>query len=107
MQTFGPDPDTGARITSLDEYKTFLDHFQAAGFTEIDTARSYVGGKQEAFTREAGCRCWGSLSFPFLDHLPERSEPGYFLLTLRFPREGERLDSSHEGLPGQAGKACT
>lgn len=53
-QTFGPDPDSGARITSLDDYKIFLDHFQAAGFTEIDTARSYVGGKQEAFTREAG-----------------------------------------------------
>jgi aflatoxin B1 aldehyde reductase len=53
-QTFGPDPDTGARITSLDEYKAFLDHFQAAGYTEIDTARSYVGGKQEAFTAAAG-----------------------------------------------------
>merc|ERR1712225_47329 len=51
--TFGPDTSTGARITSLDEYNTFLDHFQAAGYGEIDTARSYVGGKQEAFTREA------------------------------------------------------
>ncbi|KAI9055600.1 hypothetical protein LZ554_000546 [Drepanopeziza brunnea f. sp. 'monogermtubi'] len=54
LMTFGPDPDTGARITSLDEYKTFLDHFQAAGYNEIDTARSYVGGKQEAFTAAAG-----------------------------------------------------
>ncbi|KAK0108405.1 hypothetical protein ONS95_003213 [Cadophora gregata] len=51
--TFGPDTATGARVTSLDEYNTFLDHFQAAGYSEIDTARSYVGGKQEAFTREA------------------------------------------------------
>src|SRR3954469_25122356 len=51
--TFGPDESTGARITSLPEYNTFLDHFQAAGYNEIDTARSYVGGKQEAFTREA------------------------------------------------------
>jgi len=51
--TFGPDESTGARITSLLEYNTFLDHFQAAGFHEIDTARVYVGGKQEAFTRDA------------------------------------------------------
>lgn len=49
----GPDATTGARITSLSEYNTFLDHFQAAGYNEIDTARTYIGGKQEAFTREA------------------------------------------------------
>jgi aflatoxin B1 aldehyde reductase len=54
LMTFGPDANTGARITSLPEYKTCLDHFQAAGYNEIDTARLYVGGKQEAFTREAG-----------------------------------------------------
>ncbi len=53
LMTFGPDTTTGARITSLPEYNTFLDHFQAAGYNEIDTARTYVGGKQEAFTREA------------------------------------------------------
>ncbi|CZS92236.1 related to aflatoxin B1-aldehyde reductase GliO-like [Rhynchosporium graminicola] len=51
--TFGPDTSTGARITSLDDYNTFLDHLQAAGYNEIDTARSYVGGKQEAFTKDA------------------------------------------------------
>ena len=51
--TFGPDINAGARITSLPEYNSFLDHFQAAGYNEIDTARIYVGGKQEAFTREA------------------------------------------------------
>ncbi|ATZ56793.1 hypothetical protein BCIN_14g00290 [Botrytis cinerea B05.10] len=53
LMNFGPDPSTGARITSLDEYNTFLDHFQGAGYNEVDTARTYVGGKQEAFTREA------------------------------------------------------
>lgn len=53
LMTFGPDANTGARITSLTEYNTFLDHFQAAGYTEVDTARTYVGGKQEAFSREA------------------------------------------------------
>ncbi len=53
LMTFGPDTSAGARITSASEYSTFLDHFQAAGYNEVDTARSYIGGKQEAFTREA------------------------------------------------------
>jgi len=52
--TFGPDLSEGAKITDLDEYKKILDTFQGAGYNEIDTARVYVGGKQEAFTREAG-----------------------------------------------------
>jgi aflatoxin B1 aldehyde reductase len=30
-----------------------LDHLQAAGYNEVDTARAYIGGKQEAFTRDA------------------------------------------------------
>ncbi len=37
--TFGPDAEKGGRITSLDEYKRHLDHFQAQGYNEIDTAR--------------------------------------------------------------------
>lgn len=53
LMTFGPDTNTGARITSLPEFNTFLDHLQAAGYNEVDTARTYIGGKQEAFTREA------------------------------------------------------
>lgn len=53
LMTFGPDPDTGARVTSLDEFNKILDVFQANGYNEVDTARMYVGGKQEAFTREA------------------------------------------------------
>jgi aflatoxin B1 aldehyde reductase len=52
--TFGPDANTGARITSLDEFKQFLDYFQKQGYTEIDTARVYSGQKQEAFTAQAG-----------------------------------------------------
>jgi len=51
--TFGPDESAGARITSLDEYTKHLDHFQSKGYNEIDTARLYVGGKQEAWTRDA------------------------------------------------------
>jgi len=53
LMTFGPDPAGGARITSLDEYNKILDKFQADGYNEVDTARNYVSGKQEAFTREA------------------------------------------------------
>ncbi|KAK5129662.1 hypothetical protein LTR08_002987 [Meristemomyces frigidus] len=51
--TIGPDKESGARITSLDTYNSILDHFQKEGYNEIDTARVYVGGKQEAFTRDA------------------------------------------------------
>ncbi len=51
--TFGPDESSGARITSLDEYNKCLDHFQTQGYSEIDTARIYVDGKQEAFTADA------------------------------------------------------
>jgi aflatoxin B1 aldehyde reductase len=38
----------------LETYKTILDEYQARGHNEIDTARVYVGGQQEAFTRAAG-----------------------------------------------------
>ena len=53
VMTFGPDVSAGARVTSLDEYNKCLDYFQAQGYNEIDTARLYIGGKQEAFTAEA------------------------------------------------------
>jgi aflatoxin B1 aldehyde reductase len=53
LMTFGPDASAGARVTSLSEFEVFLDHFQAAGYNEVDTARNYVGGKQEAFIRDA------------------------------------------------------
>lgn len=51
--TFGKDESSGARITSMDEYNKMLDNLQAAGYNEVDTARTYVGGTQEAWTREA------------------------------------------------------
>lgn len=55
--TFGPDPETGARVTSLEDYKKALDVFAKYGHNELDTARVYCGGKvslelQE--TRNAG-----------------------------------------------------
>ena len=45
LMTFGPDPSAGARITSLEEYNKCLDYFQSQGYNEVDTARSYIGGK--------------------------------------------------------------
>ena len=53
LMTFGPDEASGARITSLDDYGQCLDYLQSQGYNEIDTAAMYIGGKQEAFTREA------------------------------------------------------
>lgn len=52
--TFGPDKEAGARVTDLDQFKSVLDYFQGQGYGEVDTAHTYVGGKQQAFTREAG-----------------------------------------------------
>ncbi|KAH6682557.1 putative aflatoxin b1 aldehyde reductase-like protein [Halenospora varia] len=54
LMTFGEDKAAGARITSIDEYTKALDHLQKGGYSEVDTARSYIGGKQEAFTRKVG-----------------------------------------------------
>lgn len=53
LMTYGPDPSTGARITSLDEFNQHLDYLQSQGYNEVDTARLYIGGQQEAFTRQA------------------------------------------------------
>src|ERR1700761_2353468 len=51
--TMGPSPEKGARITSLDAYKSILTTFQQSGYNDLDTARNYIGGEQEAFTRAA------------------------------------------------------
>ena len=53
LMTFGPDENLGGRISSLDDFNKCLDYFQSQGYNEVDTARSYIGGKQEAFTAEA------------------------------------------------------
>lgn len=41
-------------MTNLAEFRKALDFFQECGYNELDTARSYVGGEQESFTRTAG-----------------------------------------------------
>lgn len=53
LMTFGPTKSAGARITSLDDYNKCLDHLQSQGYNEVDTARVYIGGEQEAFTTQA------------------------------------------------------
>jgi aflatoxin B1 aldehyde reductase len=53
LMTFGPDPSSGARITDQQEFGTLLDLFQSRGYNEVDTARMYVNGEQEAFTRDS------------------------------------------------------
>ncbi|KAI2618245.1 aflatoxin B1 aldehyde reductase member 2 [Hypoxylon sp. NC1633] len=52
LMTFGPDESAGARITDIDEFNKCLDTFQARGYNEVDTARVYVGGQQEGFTKQ-------------------------------------------------------
>ncbi|KAK4200932.1 putative aflatoxin B1 aldehyde reductase member [Triangularia verruculosa] len=52
LMTFGPDEETGGRITDIGEYNRVLDLLQSRGYNELDTARLYIGGKQEAFTAE-------------------------------------------------------
>ncbi|KAH7025756.1 NADP-dependent oxidoreductase domain-containing protein [Microdochium trichocladiopsis] len=55
LMTFGPpgQESAGARITDIGEYNKVLDTLQSRGYNEVDTARVYVSGKQEAHTREA------------------------------------------------------
>ncbi|KAL6892453.1 NADP-dependent oxidoreductase domain-containing protein [Trichoderma longibrachiatum] len=59
LMTFGPSEDEGARITDIDTFNKALDVLQARGYNEVDTARVYVGGAQEAFTREANWKSRG------------------------------------------------
>ncbi|KAH6627241.1 NADP-dependent oxidoreductase domain-containing protein [Chaetomium sp. MPI-SDFR-AT-0129] len=55
LMTFGPDPSAGARVTDPAELTRAVDLLHTRGYqpVEVDTARVYVGGKQEGFTRVA------------------------------------------------------
>ena len=59
LMTFGPDQSAGARVTTLEDYNKNLDYFQAQGYNEVDTARTYVGGKQEAWSKSANWKSRG------------------------------------------------
>ncbi|KIW06149.1 uncharacterized protein PV09_03311 [Verruconis gallopava] len=80
LMTFGP-PGTeskGARITGLDDFNKNLDFFQQSGYSEVDTARVYISGEQEALTRQARWQERGlalaTKCFPLApgDHKPEK-----------------------------------
>ncbi|KAK0629490.1 NADP-dependent oxidoreductase domain-containing protein [Bombardia bombarda] len=73
LMTFGTDEATGARVTDINEYKKVLDLFQARGYNEVDTARVYIGGKQETFTREAG---WKDRGLTLATKIAYPSGPG-------------------------------
>jgi aryl-alcohol dehydrogenase-like predicted oxidoreductase len=73
LMTFGPDESTGARITDVGEFAKVLDRFQSRGYNEVDTARLYVGGKQEAFTREAG---WKDRGLTLATKIKYPAQPG-------------------------------
>lgn len=80
LMTFGPPGSEakGGRITDLDEYNKNLDYFQQRGYNEVDTARAYIAGDQEAFTQEARWKDRGltlaTKCFPVQpgDHSPEK-----------------------------------
>ncbi|KAK9234754.1 NADP-dependent oxidoreductase domain-containing protein [Lipomyces kononenkoae] len=52
--TFGPAHSSTARVTSLGETKAIFSYFQDRGYSEIDTARVYTDGEQEAWSAAAG-----------------------------------------------------
>ncbi|KAK3986758.1 putative aflatoxin B1 aldehyde reductase member [Cladorrhinum sp. PSN332] len=52
LMTFGTDESTGARVTDSGKASQIVDKLQARGYNELDTARVYVGGTQERFTRD-------------------------------------------------------
>ena len=82
--TFGPDKSTGARVTSLDEYNKCLDYFQKEGYNEVDTAESYVGGKQMAFSTQAK---WKERGLTLATKYYPRPDAGHTMEILR-----EKLD---------------
>ena len=55
LLTFGPpgSESYGTRISSLDNFRECLSYYASRGYKEVDTARTYVGGQQERWTREA------------------------------------------------------
>lgn len=73
MMTFGGDESAGARITDLDETGKIFDLFQSRGYNEIDTARVYINGAQESWTRDAG---WKERGLTLATKIKYPGEPG-------------------------------
>ncbi|KAF2148586.1 Aldo/keto reductase [Myriangium duriaei CBS 260.36] len=80
LMTFGPPGSEfhGTRVTSLETFNDTLDYFQSKGYNEVDTARMYVNGLQEGWTRQAKWQERGlklaTKAWPFEDgdHAPEK-----------------------------------
>lgn len=73
LMTFGAEEKDGARITDINVYNKALDVFQSRGYSEVDTARVYVGGKQEEFTRQTG---WKERGLTLATKVKYPDEPG-------------------------------
>lgn len=73
LMTFGPDKEAGARITDTAVLGKALDTLQARGYDEIDTARTYVAGQQEAFTRTVN---WKDRGFTLATKVKYASDAG-------------------------------
>jgi len=77
LMTFGPDKEAGARVVEYKDFTDCLDYFQSQGYNEVDTARTYVRGKQEYWTGDAKWRDRGltlaTKHYPFApgQHKPE------------------------------------
>ncbi|RFU72903.1 aflatoxin b1 aldehyde reductase member 2 [Trichoderma arundinaceum] len=54
LMTYGPETAPDNRVTTIEEFQRHLDAFQKHGYNELDTARIYSKGDQEAFTAKAG-----------------------------------------------------
>ncbi|KAF4550373.1 Aldo-keto reductase-like protein 12 [Elsinoe fawcettii] len=56
LMTFGPEGSEtyGTRISSIDTFNECLDYYQSRGYKEVDTARTYVNGLQEDWTKRTG-----------------------------------------------------
>ncbi|KAF7543572.1 hypothetical protein G7046_g9974 [Stylonectria norvegica] len=73
LMTFGPTEEAGARITDVNVFNKALDVFQSRGYNEVDTARVYISGQQEAFTREAG---WNQRGLTLATKVQYPANPG-------------------------------
>ncbi|OAA63021.1 Aldo/keto reductase [Cordyceps fumosorosea ARSEF 2679] len=73
LMTFGPSKEAGARITDEATLGRALDTLRERGYDEIDTARIYVDGQQEAFTRAAG---WKDRGFTLATKVEYPQTPG-------------------------------
>ncbi|KAL7800057.1 NADP-dependent oxidoreductase domain-containing protein [Trichoderma ceciliae] len=54
LMTYGPETSLDNRVTTIEEFQRHLDALQKHGYNELDTARIYSNGDQEAFTTKAG-----------------------------------------------------